>query len=427
MSLVELNNNFTDKNTLHSYLPLYDELLKPIKEKCNNLLEIGVLYGGSTKLWYDFFPNAHIYGIDVKDNIKIPEIKTYDRVKLNLNQNAYDYNFVKNNFNEKKFDLILDDGPHTLISMVQFIAFYSNLLSDNGILIIEDVQNWEWIETLKAVTPESLKKYIRIYDLRKNKNRYDDIVFTVDKINKKNDQKEVFELETGFIILRHVTDEKTGKYWIKSYEHIREFFPKNKIMIIDDNSNYKFIDKEYEKSLHSVTVVKSEFPGRGEILPYYYYLKLKPFKKVCIIHDSVFLNSKINLKVDNYKFLWHFNHHADQENDETRLLKVFNNEDILKFHKDKNLWVGCFGSMCIITYEYLKSINNKYNISSLIDHIKTRYNRCSFERVIACLLQINNNQKSVSLFGDILKYCRYGGNNYDEYKHLPVIKIWSGR
>lgn len=42
MSLVQLNNNKTDKNTVHSYLPLYDILLKPIKNTSKNILEIGV-------------------------------------------------------------------------------------------------------------------------------------------------------------------------------------------------------------------------------------------------------------------------------------------------------------------------------------------------------------------------------------------------
>ena len=30
-------------------------------------------------------------------------------------------------------------------------------------------------------TPEKLKQYIYVYDLRGNKNRYDDIVFIIDK------------------------------------------------------------------------------------------------------------------------------------------------------------------------------------------------------------------------------------------------------
>ena len=56
-------------------------------------------------------------------------------------------------------------------------------MTDDGILIIEDVQSWDWIDTLKAAVPEHLKQFIKVYDLRPNKNRYDDIVFTIDKLN----------------------------------------------------------------------------------------------------------------------------------------------------------------------------------------------------------------------------------------------------
>ena len=76
---------------------------------------------------------------------------------------------------------MLDDGPHTLESMKQFIKLYSQIMTDDGILIIEDVQSWDWIDILKSVVSDKLQKYIKIYDLRSNKNRYDDIVFTIDK------------------------------------------------------------------------------------------------------------------------------------------------------------------------------------------------------------------------------------------------------
>ena len=65
--------------------------------------------------------------------------------------------------------------------MVFFIKNYSKLLTKNGVLIIEDVQDFEWFEILEFVTPPELKKHIRTYDLRKNKKRYDDLVFTIDK------------------------------------------------------------------------------------------------------------------------------------------------------------------------------------------------------------------------------------------------------
>ena len=76
---------------------------------------------------------------------------------------------------------MIDDGPHTLDSQEKFIELYSPLLSENVILIIEDIQDINFLTNLKNKTPEYLKKYIKSYDLRNNKKRYDDIVFTIDK------------------------------------------------------------------------------------------------------------------------------------------------------------------------------------------------------------------------------------------------------
>ena len=44
-------------------------------------------------------------------------------------------------------------------------------------------------------------------------------------------------MSIGFIILRHVNNEVTNQYWLHCYECIRKYYPENKIMIIDDNSN----------------------------------------------------------------------------------------------------------------------------------------------------------------------------------------------
>jgi hypothetical protein len=112
-------------------------------------------------------------------------IKNNEKIILHTSTNAYDNDFFSNNFLHKNIrcDFMLDDGPHSLESMVQFIKLYSQIMTDDGILIIEDVQSWDWIETLKDTVPENLKQFIKIYDLRPNKNRYDDIVFTIDKSN----------------------------------------------------------------------------------------------------------------------------------------------------------------------------------------------------------------------------------------------------
>ena len=187
MSLEEIvDNSRTDKNTRHSYLPLYQKLLIYKKENAKNVLEVGIYNGGSIKLWSDFFTNANVYGLDIMhiDNVW-EEIKNNEKIILHTSSDAYDNDFFINNFLNKniKFDFMLDDGPHTLESMKQFIKLYSQIMTDDGMLIIEDVPSLDWIDILTNEVPENLKQFIKVYDLTKIKNRYDDIVFTIDKSN----------------------------------------------------------------------------------------------------------------------------------------------------------------------------------------------------------------------------------------------------
>ena len=186
MSLADIvDNNRTDKNTTHSYLPLYQKLLINKKETAKNVLEIGIYYsGGSIKLWNDFFTNATVYGLDELHINEIwDDIKNKENIILYTSCDAYNNEFFINTFLNKniKYDFMLDDGPHTLNSMTQFIKLYSSIMTDDGILIIEDIPDWDWIDILKNAVPEYLKPFIKVYDLRSIKNRFDDIVFTIDK------------------------------------------------------------------------------------------------------------------------------------------------------------------------------------------------------------------------------------------------------
>ena len=189
MSLEEIaDNSRTDKNrpTGHSYLPLYQKLLISKKETAKNVLEIGIDKGGSIKLWSDFFTNADVYGLDIMNIKDVWEgIKNKEKIILCTSVDAYNNDFFINGLLNKniKFDFMLDDGPHTLESMKQFIKLYSSIMTDDGILIIEDVQSWDWIDILTNEVPDHLKQFIKTYDLRPIKNRYDDIVFTIDKSN----------------------------------------------------------------------------------------------------------------------------------------------------------------------------------------------------------------------------------------------------
>ncbi len=230
--------------------------------------------------------------------------------------------------------------------------------------------------------------------------------------------------ELGFIVLRHVNNAKSNDYWIHCVKCIRDYYPENKILIIDDNSNYDFITTQ---DLYKTTIIQSEYPKRGELLPYYYYLHNKLFDVAVFIHDTVYINKYIDFNVNKYKILWSFEHYWDQIDDERRMLGIFNNKELSDFYDNKNLWKGCFGGMSIITHDHLTHINSKYDLSKLLDYVLCRYNRCSFENVIACLLQKEGVEEF--LLGNIHKYCRYriDFDEKDDYKHLPIIKCWAGR
>jgi hypothetical protein len=139
---------------------------------------------GSIKLWRDYFTQATVYALDIIPVEQvIDELRNNERVVLYTSIDAYDPAFFNSTFLDKniKFDFMLDDGPHTLDSMRMFIRLYSQVMADDGILIIEDVQDMRWLEVLRNEVPGNLKKFVKTYDLRANKNRYDDIVFTIDK------------------------------------------------------------------------------------------------------------------------------------------------------------------------------------------------------------------------------------------------------
>lgn len=256
----------------------------------------------------------------------------------------------------------------------------------------------------------------------------------------------------GFIITRHINSEKTNEYWNININLIRRIYTNTPIIVICDNSQKKFINKKHNCS--NVFVIKSEFPGRGELLPYYYLIKYKFFKNAFILHDSVFFNQKINFDClinDNIKVLptWYFNADTEDVSNRQRITNVLQNNYCIQMDITgpsvitlKNYeWSGCFGVQSFINLEFLISLENKYKISNLINVIKCRQDRQSLERIFGFLffrefLSIQQSSlKRKSLLGNIMNYQKWG-YTFENYlsdlkkkriRNKPLIKIWTGR
>ena len=52
----------------HKYTDLYAMLFAPLRTHARNITEIGIAAGQSLWLWNDYFPQAHIWGIDIAPN-----------------------------------------------------------------------------------------------------------------------------------------------------------------------------------------------------------------------------------------------------------------------------------------------------------------------------------------------------------------------
>lgn len=153
MNLSEVGKKYnTDKNE-HGFLPFYEEIIRHKKNENLTIMEIGVFYGESVKMWNEYLPNSIIYAADwwtgmqgngsFFENSKkfIEESKNYDRIKL-IDLDQSDVNNIKkvcNDLSNVKFDLILDDASHK--SRDQQITFKHmwKLIKPGGYFIIEDI------------------------------------------------------------------------------------------------------------------------------------------------------------------------------------------------------------------------------------------------------------------------------------------------
>ena len=159
----------TDKGSIHSYIDIYDQLMLPYKHQNINVLEVGVEFGGSIKLWSDYFTNAYIFGYDIANKLKEGILDNCDNVSF-IQKSVQ--NIHSNEFDDNPLTIAIDDASHTLEDQLLFIQVIYPQLLKGGMLIIEDVQGIDHqLQTFK-----SLGLPFEIIDLRNVKGRYDDVL-----------------------------------------------------------------------------------------------------------------------------------------------------------------------------------------------------------------------------------------------------------
>lgn len=126
----------TDKTRRHHFTEIYEYFLSPLKERADKILEIGIAEGGSLKMWERYFPRARIYGIDIVDASRL-DSKTLQTFIADQSDRRALQGFLR--AHGGGFDLILDDGGHSMEQQQVSFGFLFKEVKPGGFYIIEDV------------------------------------------------------------------------------------------------------------------------------------------------------------------------------------------------------------------------------------------------------------------------------------------------
>jgi hypothetical protein len=179
---IEIHPRGTDKSGPHSYIKNIYEPLFEITSMPASLLEIGIFGGASLVLWKSTFPSCEVIGFEIDPFAELhPKAQEYlndERIIVHF-VDAYHEGFDL--VSENQFDLIIDDGPHTIKSQIKSLQYY-DLLGSHGTLIIEDLYHSFWSALIIwFCAPIRVKRNMIFIDLFKVSRRKDDCVLLITK------------------------------------------------------------------------------------------------------------------------------------------------------------------------------------------------------------------------------------------------------
>jgi hypothetical protein len=140
-----MNTNRSDKGTevpkAHGYTLVYAQWFESMRNERLRMLEIGVcdprMPGASLKGWYEYFPNATIFGYDIVDAHRFDN----DRIRTFVGDQSDPADLARFvEFSGGGFDIIIDDGSHKDMHQQVSLAFLFRHLKPAGQYVIEDLQ-----------------------------------------------------------------------------------------------------------------------------------------------------------------------------------------------------------------------------------------------------------------------------------------------
>ncbi len=144
MNTPPVNTPYDTDKIANGLLENYKALFAPLQHRRVNLLEIGVLAGGSLHFWEDYFrhPETRITGFDLNR----PEADFGERVRIVTGDQNDIPGLRKLGERFGPFDIIIDDGSHFRRETENCFRELFPFLAVGGYYIIEDWAAGYWKE-----------------------------------------------------------------------------------------------------------------------------------------------------------------------------------------------------------------------------------------------------------------------------------------
>lgn len=125
------------------YFPIYTRHLSPYAGRPVSVLEIGVYRGGSMRMWSRFFgPQVRLVGVDIDPVALI----SADQYTVILADQADPEAMRELAEEHGPFDVIIDDGGHSMVQQITSIETLFPMLNEGGIYLVEDCHTSYWDE-----------------------------------------------------------------------------------------------------------------------------------------------------------------------------------------------------------------------------------------------------------------------------------------
>ena len=121
----------------HGYAKFYENCFYSLKNKSNNILEIGSFHGNASAAIFFYFKNSKIYAGDI-----FPDLFRYKSKRIknfyvdSSNENSIYSNIINQGIN---FDIIIEDASHMLKDQIISLFSMFRILKKEGLFIIEEL------------------------------------------------------------------------------------------------------------------------------------------------------------------------------------------------------------------------------------------------------------------------------------------------